>query len=284
VADGELAQEFPHRFSTKYLDDLLSLYYYGYRYYSPSLGRWLSKDNIGELGGNFYCFRYNSPLNLLVDIIRRELLQDNFIINSIIKYNSIEKQPGNRAWQTKIIPVSCGGFLGLFTKKGGNIYISLYSTTADPFFHGVTLMATFNESNICCCKRKKDVILNYRWTNLILEDTYDPSKKGKYDQSESAEKEGGNYYRSKEENFVQNRWQINQEGFVSFQFSDSPGFKIAAFKTKKTDTLRMRFRTCLVCATENNKSLACFTWGYTANLVNQTDDQTESVIITPDEL
>jgi len=64
VADGELAQEFPHRFSTKYLDELLSLYYYGYRYYSPSLGRWLSKDPIGEKGGvHLFAFVRNNPVD-----------------------------------------------------------------------------------------------------------------------------------------------------------------------------------------------------------------------------
>jgi len=34
--------------STKYLDKETGLYYYGYRYYSPTLGRWLSRDPIGE--------------------------------------------------------------------------------------------------------------------------------------------------------------------------------------------------------------------------------------------
>jgi RHS repeat-associated protein len=38
-------------------------YYYGYRYYSPSLGRWLSRDPIGEIRGmNLFRFVRNSPL------------------------------------------------------------------------------------------------------------------------------------------------------------------------------------------------------------------------------
>ena len=41
----------PIRFSTKYRDAETGLYYYGYRYYSPELGRWVSKDPIGERGG-----------------------------------------------------------------------------------------------------------------------------------------------------------------------------------------------------------------------------------------
>jgi len=40
------------RFSTKYHDDETGLYYYGYRYYKPQLGRWPSRDPIGEVGSH----------------------------------------------------------------------------------------------------------------------------------------------------------------------------------------------------------------------------------------
>lgn len=53
----------PFRFSTKYLDSETGLYYYGYRYYSPVLGRWLNRDPLGERGGlNLYGFVFNSPV------------------------------------------------------------------------------------------------------------------------------------------------------------------------------------------------------------------------------
>jgi len=53
----------PFRFSTKYLDSETGLYYYGYRYYSPELGRWLNRDPMGEDGGeNVYGFVGNNPL------------------------------------------------------------------------------------------------------------------------------------------------------------------------------------------------------------------------------
>ena len=45
----------PHRFSTKYHDAETDLYYYGHRYYSPSLGRWISRDPIDEDGGWLFC-------------------------------------------------------------------------------------------------------------------------------------------------------------------------------------------------------------------------------------
>lgn len=56
----DYALDNPFRFSTKYWDDELdnpdtlagdALGYWGYRYYSPRLGRWISRDPMGELGG-----------------------------------------------------------------------------------------------------------------------------------------------------------------------------------------------------------------------------------------
>jgi len=59
-----LAEVNPYRFSTKYFDDETELYYYGYRYYSPELGRWLIRDPIEERGGiNLYGFIGNDAIN-----------------------------------------------------------------------------------------------------------------------------------------------------------------------------------------------------------------------------
>ncbi len=52
----------PFRFSTKYWDDETGLGYWGYRYYGPRLGRWLSRDPIMESGGaNLYGYVQNAP-------------------------------------------------------------------------------------------------------------------------------------------------------------------------------------------------------------------------------
>jgi RHS repeat-associated protein len=71
---GTLADENPFRFSTKYHDDETALYYYGLRYYSPDLGRWLSRDPIGESGGvNVYGFVNNtspSSIDILGLVLR----------------------------------------------------------------------------------------------------------------------------------------------------------------------------------------------------------------------
>ena len=55
----------PFGFSTKYLDSETGLNYYGFRYYNPSTGRWLSKDPIEEDGGlNLYGMVNNDSVNL----------------------------------------------------------------------------------------------------------------------------------------------------------------------------------------------------------------------------
>ncbi len=62
---GPMAAFFRHRFSTKYLDDETGFYYYGYRYYSPQLMRWLNRDPIEEEGGvNLYTMCRNCPLSM----------------------------------------------------------------------------------------------------------------------------------------------------------------------------------------------------------------------------
>ncbi len=61
---GDMAKVNPFQFSTKYTDNETDLLYYGYRYYSPALGRWLSRDPIEEQGGlNLYGFVNNDPVN-----------------------------------------------------------------------------------------------------------------------------------------------------------------------------------------------------------------------------
>ncbi len=84
VATGPNASDFLHRFSTKYFDPETGLYYYGYRFYSPGVGRWVSRDPIKEKAfaslfdpsmsyqfdstisirvSNLYCFSDNGPIS-----------------------------------------------------------------------------------------------------------------------------------------------------------------------------------------------------------------------------
>jgi len=64
---GTFARSNPFRWSTKYWDLETALVYYGYRYYSPGLGRWISRDPIEELDvTNPYVFVRNS--NSFIDV------------------------------------------------------------------------------------------------------------------------------------------------------------------------------------------------------------------------
>ena len=63
VATGPLARENTFRFSTKYTEEETGLVYYGYRYYSPILGRWVSRDALDErISANLFAFVANEPL------------------------------------------------------------------------------------------------------------------------------------------------------------------------------------------------------------------------------
>ncbi|MBY0312669.1 MAG: RHS repeat-associated core domain-containing protein [Phycisphaerales bacterium] len=57
---GRMASKMPFRWSTKFADNETGLSYYGYRYYSASIGRWISRDPIGERDHpNRFCFVRN---------------------------------------------------------------------------------------------------------------------------------------------------------------------------------------------------------------------------------
>lgn len=58
--------EQPYRFSTKMYDEKTGLSYYGYRFYSPILGRWINRDPMGENGGiNLYDYSNGNPVNFI---------------------------------------------------------------------------------------------------------------------------------------------------------------------------------------------------------------------------
>ncbi len=57
-----VSDQFHIWFSTKYYDREVGLYYFGNRFYSPFLNRWINRDPIGEDGGeNLYRFVDNNP-------------------------------------------------------------------------------------------------------------------------------------------------------------------------------------------------------------------------------
>jgi RHS repeat-associated protein len=54
----------PYGFSTKEYSNTTGLAYFGFRYYNPQTGRWLSPDPLGMIDGpNLYAYVNNNPVN-----------------------------------------------------------------------------------------------------------------------------------------------------------------------------------------------------------------------------
>ena len=63
---GSYATTNPLTFGSAYKDKETQLLYYGYRYYEPGSGRWLSKDPLAENGSlNMYSFLANNGINAI---------------------------------------------------------------------------------------------------------------------------------------------------------------------------------------------------------------------------
>ncbi len=96
----------PFRFSSEFYDSELGLVYYNYRHYSPTDGRWLSRDPIEEQGGvNLYCFLKNDFFKTdylglkYIERLCRELIQkieslSNSLKKEIDKYDPIKDGKG----------------------------------------------------------------------------------------------------------------------------------------------------------------------------------------------
>jgi RHS repeat-associated protein len=64
ITNNNNTQALPYAFSTKPRETETGLYYYGYRFYDPSTGRWINRDPIEEKGGlNLYGFVGNDGVN-----------------------------------------------------------------------------------------------------------------------------------------------------------------------------------------------------------------------------
>ena len=72
-------------FSTKPIEKVTGLLYYGYRYYDPITGRWPSRDPIEERGGvNLYGFVGNDGVNW-VDVLGLKLIVTDDCVKELLK-------------------------------------------------------------------------------------------------------------------------------------------------------------------------------------------------------
>ena len=107
---GVKADELKMRFSTKYSDDETGLYYFGYRFYSPRIARWLTRDPIEEAGGlNLYAYCGNDSMNN-VDPYGLVLLK------VLTERRGIEK-PVKKVEDIFIVPIGTGTLNGFFSDK-----------------------------------------------------------------------------------------------------------------------------------------------------------------------
>lgn len=97
ASSGAYAARNPYRFSTK--ENIAGLYSYGFRFYSPSTGRWINRDPMGEGGGsNLYAFAADSPPNYV----------DSY------GENALALNPGNVAAGAGLL-TGLGAFVGTIT-------------------------------------------------------------------------------------------------------------------------------------------------------------------------
>ena len=168
---GDMADAFCFRFSTKYFDAETGLYYYGYRFYSPELGRWINRDPIGENGGlKLYGFVGNDPINRWDYLGLKQTIIKSCNVSIYVGHNyavpqtSIENEPCSAG---KVI--SCGGYTswdpatpdteipGLPPQNKGKSSISVNEAidqTQKAFLAGVEYAReTICKSDTCCCKK-----------------------------------------------------------------------------------------------------------------------------------
>jgi RHS repeat-associated protein len=81
---GSMAKANPIRFSTKYQDDETDMDYYGYRFYNPSTGRWLSRDPIVDQG-----------FDPAASNQRRSRATAVEVLNSLARQKTIRRKPGD---------------------------------------------------------------------------------------------------------------------------------------------------------------------------------------------
>jgi RHS repeat-associated protein len=115
TSSGSYASTNTYRFSTKPLDELTGLYYYGYRYYNLSTGRWLARDPIGEVGGlNLYAFVSNSPVDF-VDVSGLMKLSGEFSASGVQAGGfNLEFTPGSKV-DFEYDSEGCGSIFAKFT-------------------------------------------------------------------------------------------------------------------------------------------------------------------------
>ncbi|MES2995469.1 MAG: RHS repeat-associated core domain-containing protein, partial [Verrucomicrobiota bacterium] len=91
----------PFGFATHFTDEETGLVYFGYRYYSPVTGRWLSREPLGETESfNLFDYCHGDPVNK----VDRIGLDEVTITNGEASYNFVDEVNGARGgWLKKFL-------------------------------------------------------------------------------------------------------------------------------------------------------------------------------------
>lgn len=130
---GPYADTNPFRFSTKYAELETGLVYYGHRYYSPSMGRFINKDPIGESGGlNLYGFCGNNGVGRW-DYLGNSYFAGDALVETNAEYqaryerlmtgvNAVYGHPANYGWAGygSSLPVDLYGDDGYWIKASSS--------------------------------------------------------------------------------------------------------------------------------------------------------------------
>jgi RHS repeat-associated protein len=136
TSSGSLANTFNYRFSTKARDAETGLYYYGYRYYNTTTGKWINRDPIGEKGGlNIYTMVKNDPIRRVDKLGLCELLSQTWLARWFKMGFKINEEDAP------------GGIPG--TASRGKIIVS------------ITVYWRRPKKRICCCNNQ--IITSYKF-------------------------------------------------------------------------------------------------------------------------
>jgi len=169
-ATGPMAAANPMRFSTKYHDGESGFLYYGYRYYDPSTGRWISRDPIGEEGGrNLFFLAFNNLLDKF-DLDGRDTWcpypypghycsDPKPPVSNPSRERGYVPPPGRFAWDG-VCPLTCCNEDK--RKKGlddlGNKYREAVSAATA---RGLTPAGPYDRKNAASCKNTSQDIINW---------------------------------------------------------------------------------------------------------------------------
>jgi len=123
---GSIANRFVFRFSSEYTDTESGLVYYNYRYYSPELGRWLSRDPINEVGS--YIFLIN---NYKLKFFAIEKSKWEMILSKIVSARSARALSMLSLIQAKIASYSNMINSYLLESENNYLFVNNYINTFD---------------------------------------------------------------------------------------------------------------------------------------------------------